>query len=300
MKDDPKAAKLGEQIEPPDNPGAFIGKFWRAKICARLTTLLNWRFIFTQADSNGNPLAPVSAEVTIGSKGCTVIVPVLAAAGSGGGGGSSGITGAQQFKIVSDGGDYWLAKTWDGTTLGTIPQIIWKPYKLRAGSTSIGMESIRSVLYTYLYSAVTVGAVTGYYTRSVSGSDGSSELNLMIPDPIASDIIYAIPCTTIIDGAHVGVLSATLNNPGTGGTYAVNNILSISGGTGTPATIKVLSVTAGRITTYALLTIGDYSNAPPTLTANPVTGGGGSGATFDIVMATPLIDLNVDARAWAT
>jgi len=96
----------------------------------------------------------------------------------------------------------------------------------------------------------------------------------------------------------ITIASATLVNSGTGGTYAVNNILSVAGGTGTAATIKVLTVTAGKITTYQLLTVGSYTVAP-SLTANAVTGGGGSGATFDLTLAINLIDLNIDGRAWA-
>ncbi len=111
-------------------------------------------------------------------------------------GSSSGSASVQQFKIVSDGGDYWVCKTWDGTTLGSTNVNVAKPFKLRCGTGKITSELIRGVTYTYTYTAVTVGAVTGYYTRAVSGSDGSSETDYMIPDPRANDIIYGITFTT--------------------------------------------------------------------------------------------------------
>jgi hypothetical protein len=121
---------------------------------------------------------------------------------------------ASQFKIVSDGGDYWNCKTWDGTTLGASVVKVAKPFKLRAGTGKIASEVIRSVTYTYTYSAVTVGGVTGYYTRAVSGSDGSSETDYMIPDPIANDIIYASAFSTTTPSTLADVVWIDLNVDG--------------------------------------------------------------------------------------
>lgn len=213
------------------------------------------------------------------------------------GGGSSGL---QQFRIVSDGGDYWVAQRYIGSTLGPVTQNIIKPYKLRAGANAIASETILGVTYTYSYTAVTVGSVTGYYTRSVSGSDGSSETDYTLPDPIYNDFIYALPCpdTTLATAIPQTILSASLVNPGTGGTYAVNDVLTVAGGTGTAATIKVGGVAAGKITSWIMLSAGSYS-ALPSMTANAVTGGGGSGATFNLTAAPTMIDINADGRAWS-
>lgn len=76
------------------------------------------------------------------------------------------------------------------------------------------------------------------------------------------------------------IATAVVNNPGTGGTYVVGDVLTVSGGTGThAATILVLGVTAGQIDDARILDGGAYS-APPSSPVS-VTGGGGTGATFD-------------------
>lgn len=148
------------------------------------------------------------ADVKIGSLGATITMPPMGLPGTGGG------ASVQQFKIVSDGGDYWNCKTWDGTTLGSDVIKVAKPFKLRAGTGKIASEVIRGVTYTYTYTAVTVSGVTGYYTRSVSGSDGSSETNYMIPDPIANDIIYGISFSTTAPSTLSAVTWLDINADG--------------------------------------------------------------------------------------
>lgn len=78
------------------------------------------------------------------------------------------------------------------------------------------------------------------------------------------------------------VQTAVVNAGGTG--YAVNDILTVAGGTSsTAATIIVTSVAAGVIDGVRVAQGGLYS-ADPSLTANAVTGGGGSSATIDLTM----------------
>ena len=210
--------------------------------------------------------------------------------------GASG--GTQQFKIVSDGGDYWICNTWDGTTQGTVNVNIVKPYKLRVGNYTtdyVHSEVIRTVTYTYTYSGVYISGSSGpyaYFTRAVSGSDSSSETDYMTPDPVAGDIIYATPCTKPVPGIPTTVQSVELVNAGSG--YSASQVLTLSTGTGTKATIKVLTVSSGAIATYQLLTGGNYT-ANPTLTACGVTVGS---ATFNVTMAPQLIDDNRDGRDW--
>jgi len=74
--------------------------------------------------------------------------------------------------------------------------------------------------------------------------------------------------------AQVAVVSAG----GTG--YTVNDVLTVSGGTGTAAQLKVTGVSGGVITTVDILYGGVYTATP----GNPasVTGGTGSSATFTI------------------
>jgi hypothetical protein len=92
--------------------------------------------------------------------------------------------------------------------------------------------------------------------------------------------------------------TANVKNPGTGGIYQVNDLLTLVGGTGTPATLGVTNVAQGEITRVIIASAGSYTTPPP-LNACPVTGGHGVGATFNLTMSTPLQDINVDGRAWS-
>jgi hypothetical protein len=68
---------------------------------------------------------------------------------------------------------------------------------------------------------------------------------------------------------------------GTGSGYAVGNVLTVVGGTGTPATVTVVTVnTNGVITAFAISAAGSYSVAPPA--TNSPTGGSGTGASLSL------------------
>lgn len=84
----------------------------------------------------------------------------------------------------------------------------------------------------------------------------------------------------IATSAHVATVA--INSGGTG--YAVGDVLTVAGGTSTfAATLLVTSVAAGVINGVRVQYGGAYT-ADPTLTANAVTGGTGSGATMDLTM----------------
>lgn len=77
--------------------------------------------------------------------------------------------------------------------------------------------------------------------------------------------------------------TAALNGAGT--SYAAGDILTVIGGTfGEAAQIRVLTVTGGAIATFVVHRCGTYTVNPTPLTANAVTGGTGSAATFDITV----------------
>ncbi len=77
--------------------------------------------------------------------------------------------------------------------------------------------------------------------------------------------------------------TAAISAGGTG--YVVGDILSIAGGTKThTATIEVLTVAAGVITSIRVNEGGAYT-VDPTTTGNVVTGGTGTGATINLTMA---------------
>lgn len=89
------------------------------------------------------------------------------------------------------------------------------------------------------------------------------------------------------------ITAAAVNAGGTG--YAVDDILTVAGGTATlTAQIRVTTVSSGVITGVRVENAGSYT-ARPTLTANAVTGGGGSGATIDLTITNGLVEVAVNA-----
>lgn len=79
--------------------------------------------------------------------------------------------------------------------------------------------------------------------------------------------------------------TVAVHSGGGGSGYVVNDVLTIAGGTGTSATVKVTSVSSGAITGIQVSTVGSYT-ANPTLTSNAATGGTGSSASLDLTMLT--------------
>lgn len=193
----------------PKNGGArILGKKFQDAVLSFINACRLTKFTIQLKDGStvGRVIQADIKSTALGGTQVTIPLEISAA--------GSGSASVQQFKIVSDGGDYWNCKTWDGTTLGSDTVKVAKPYKLRAGTGKIASEVIRGVTYTYTYTAVTVGAVTGYYTRAVSGSDGSSETNYTIPDPIANDIIYGITFSTTTPSTLSAVTWLDINADG--------------------------------------------------------------------------------------
>ena len=90
--------------------------------------------------------------------------------------------------------------------------------------------------------------------------------------------------------------SAVVDNGGTG--YAIDDILTIVGGTGTAATLRVTSETAGVVDELSIETPGEYTVSP----TNPVslTGGSGTGATATLTgntISTPREGTNEEKAA---
>lgn len=101
--------------------------------------------------------------------------------------------------------------------------------------------------------------------------------------------VAILDSTPVVDltanGGVIGVDSVVINSGGTA-TYVVGDILTAVGGTFTrAATFRVTSVATGVIDGIELVDPGEYT-VNPTLTANAVTGGGGTVATMDLTVST--------------
>jgi uncharacterized protein len=83
---------------------------------------------------------------------------------------------------------------------------------------------------------------------------------------------------------QVGAASATKVSGGSG--YAVNDTITLTGGTFTTAAVlKVASVSAGAITGVTVMTPGSYSVLPTNPVSQGTTSGSGTGATFNVSFA---------------
>jgi len=89
---------------------------------------------------------------------------------------------------------------------------------------------------------------------------------------------------TILQVATTGVYGATIDNGGTGGTPGTQTVTGTTG-TGTKFTASVTVSGGGVITAIlSILTAGSYTVNPTSLTVEPVTGAGLTGATLAINM----------------
>lgn len=116
------------------------------------------------------------------------------------------------------------------------------------------------------------GTVTAI-TRTAAGSGYTS-----FPTWAASAPTTAGGSTASGTPASMTASGYTVNSGGTG--YTVGDVLTVTGGTGGNCTLTVTAVSAGAVTTATLATTLSYTVLP----TNPVsvTGGTGSGATFNL------------------
>lgn len=107
------------------------------------------------------------------------------------GGGGSGIA-IQDFQVVSDGGDWYNCYPFDGLNVNTTITKVAKHQDLRcilpsaspAGGAWVSRLE-RGITYTYAYLAVAGSTLDGVnvveYSRTVTGSDASTETDLVTP-----------------------------------------------------------------------------------------------------------------------
>lgn len=128
--------------------------------------------------------------------------------------------------------------------------------------------------------AMWAAATATVIAAPAAGSSTNLEFSIEIRD--ASPVIEAVAKG---GEGNVAVLSGSVNDGGTA-TYVIDEILTAIGGTfKRAATFRVITVSTGVILTVEMVDPGEYTVAP-SLVANAVAGGGGSGALLDIVMAS--------------
>lgn len=124
------------------------------------------------------------------------------------------------------------------------------------------------------------GAVTavallrrGHYRSTPSNAAATST------DAAGTSATLNVTYQPVAYSTHREALSAAVAVGGSG--YAAGDTLTVSGGTGTAAILKILTVSSGAVATTSVIRGGDYTSVP----SNPVattTSGGGSAATLTI------------------
>jgi len=100
--------------------------------------------------------------------------------------------------------------------------------------------------------------------------------------------------TTVV---HAKVDTATPNAVGTG--YTVNDILTLDLGTGTEATVTVTAIGAsGEVSTVSINSAGDYTAFTSGVTGISVTGGTGTGATFDVDVSVLSVTISTPGEGY--
>jgi len=200
------------------------------------------------------------ADITGGTINNTVIGGTTPAAGTfttliGGGGSANyfqtqGSASTKAVEVKALGSDSNIAFVIDSKGTGAID--------LAAGSSGVNISN---------------GGTVTALTRTANGTGYTSKPTMVISAPTTAGGVQAV--------ADFGMFISTVSIVGGGTGYTAGDILTVSGGTfTTQAQLTVSTVSSGVITAVTVSVAGVYS----VLTTNPisVTGGTGSGATFNV------------------
>lgn len=160
-----------------------------------------------------------------------------------------------------------------GDTTGLIPRI-----SAQGGDTNVGMALISKGTGAIDLAAgssgvnISNGGTVTAITPTAAGSGYTSIPSCAISAPTTAGGVQAT------GGPNMGLSTVTIASGGTG--YTVGDVLTLSGGTGTAATVTVATLSGSAVATVTITTLGAYTVLP----TNPVTltGGTGSGATLTV------------------
>ncbi len=117
------------------------------------------------------------------------------------------------------------------------------------------------------------------YCRLIGGTAQVTDPLVVVTDGKSKNQAQGILGATRL---HIGAIAV---NDGGVATYVIDEILTVAGGTFTrAATMRVITVSTGVILTIEMVDPGEYS-VLPSMTANAVTGGGGTLALMDLTVA---------------
>lgn len=98
--------------------------------------------------------------------------------------------------------------------------------------------------------------------------------------------VIPIMLNPVAAAAAAGVSTASAAAVSAGGSgYVVGDLLQVSGGTGTAATLMVTAVSAGAVTSASVVSAGAYTAVPSNPASTVALSGVGTGATFNLTTA---------------
>lgn len=216
-------------------------------------------------------------------------------------GGTSASTGNgptnQGQGSTTDGTISWIYKGTNSVTNSLSTTII--PYSNTLAVTAGQIISTVAGFYFVIYAGTTSATGAGPTGTSTGITDGTATFSFYgSTQPVPYDPDYCLlsyasnsPDTNIYDPTvtpnGVGAISTKPIAGGSG--YAVNDTITIAGGTSSVAVVlTVTAVTAGLVTAASIKTAGTYTALPPSVATQASTSGSGTGATFAIKWPAPL------------
>lgn len=202
-----------------------------------------------------------------------------------------------------------------GMPLFTLPEFLSVPhqYNLHAVKNSSGTISDSIIGLAELSSGIASVTITNqgnYTTNIVPVLSGNGSGAILVSHMKVRTITSTVPGTGYVPNDTIALAGGTFSTRGTatvtstqvvsatvtaGGSGGTNGTQTVTGttGTGTKFTASV-TVSGGAITAVLSITLGGtYTVNPTSLTAEPVTGAGLTGATLHIVMGVFLAAPNV-------
>ena len=179
----------------------ILGKRFQDWLIGKVNSAGIIQVVVPQTDGT-NVLDPKFAEVKSTPAGTIITMPAVSGQAA-----SGPVTASlSMWKFQADQGSFIFAYSWDGVNLGIDLTAIAKPPKLQLSPSS---NNIRGVNYNYTYTLQ-----SNYYVRGVTGSDGSSSNDIVIPDYLSGDIIFAVTAATGVTYSGIPVTLQDINVDG--------------------------------------------------------------------------------------
>ena len=257
--------------------------------------------VVTEVDVAGSILS-----ISLSNSGAYTVLPVLAGASTsvmpgGGSGATVNLTMGIKSIALADGGVDYTAppriEITDPSGIGAVATaavIGGSVSSISISNPGYGYVGVSSVSFNSGANATALASLLPTSVASIAVIDGGGNYYTSVPsvsiEPVGSGASAGTVCMEVV--------ACQVTSSGIG--YSVDDYLLVAGGTSTEnAYIRVTSVdSSGRIRTYTLESGGSYTSLPGLL-SNPVNGGTGTLAAFNLVMGVGSIDVGTSGSGYA-